>query len=216
MVLLEAVGLTLVIEIDDNGELYGCEDNHVALDIPEGVMSIAPDAFKGSSVTKVVLPSTLSDIKDRAFWGCEQLREVDFSRCIELTNIGVEAFAFTGLRAICLPSSVKKIGDKAFMAGYGDYNRGVSDMHLTQYLADKYLYQYHWEFGYDGNRRGRKLPLLAFESMYDLKNIYIDGEQLSFSDYRRQLLRKHATEEGFKVSKCILRDTKFYRDGDKC
>ena len=81
--------------------------------IGEGVCNIPQEAFlNATSLESVELSSTVSFIGDRAFYGCYNLKEIDF---FNVRNIG--AMAFYGCLAyidITVPATVEEIGNYAF------------------------------------------------------------------------------------------------------
>lgn len=79
----------------------------------EGIQKIPANFIEGfEPLLEVVLPSTVTDIDDRAFCSCEQLKHVDFPA--GLKRIGEEAFSHAGLESIELPNGVEYIGAEAF------------------------------------------------------------------------------------------------------
>ena len=82
--------------------------------IPSSVTSIGDRAFYGcSSLSEIVLPSCVTSIGDRAFYGCSSLSEIVLPSCV--TSIGKGAFrGCYSLSEIVIPSSVTSIGDWAF------------------------------------------------------------------------------------------------------
>ena len=60
------------------------------LEIPEGVVSIEKEAFRGLSIRKVVFPSSLRRLEERAFWNCENL--VSLENVKPLSYIDENAF----------------------------------------------------------------------------------------------------------------------------
>ncbi|MBQ4270015.1 MAG: leucine-rich repeat domain-containing protein, partial [Clostridia bacterium] len=83
--------------------------------IPEGVTKIGKAAFRDTSITKVVIPSTVTEIEEYAFANCEKLQTVIF--LCELQEI--PAYAFYNCKVLMnvqLPGSVERIGDHAFQA----------------------------------------------------------------------------------------------------
>ncbi len=75
------------------------------------VTEIGSDAFSGSSLSEVVLPSTLRKIGNYAFSGT-QLTKLTLPEGV--TEIGVGAFSGSSLKEVVLPSTLTKIGDSAF------------------------------------------------------------------------------------------------------
>ena len=81
--------------------------------IPEGVEVIGQEAFSATKLNSVQLPSSLKQIKERAFDYCKQLYYVDMSRC----SPQVGFFAFYGcetLNYVNLPSTPGEIDETAF------------------------------------------------------------------------------------------------------
>lgn len=79
----------------------------------EGIQKIPANFLEGfETLLEVVLPSTVTDIDDRAFCNCEQLKHVDFPT--GLKRIGEAAFLNAGLESIELPNGVEYIGADAF------------------------------------------------------------------------------------------------------
>ena len=73
--------------------------------IPEGVESIGEDAFADTPIKNVVLPSTVVEIKNRAFaYSC--LEHIDLCN---VERIGQEAFRYCTLETLTIPKSVKEI-----------------------------------------------------------------------------------------------------------
>lgn len=78
---------TLTFKTQFSGELV----------IPEGVSAIPAGTFKGNTgITKVTIPSTVTDIGDEAFMDCINLMEIVFSGDDKITSIGKDAFKDTG------------------------------------------------------------------------------------------------------------------------
>ena len=85
--------------------------------IAEGTESISEDVFMHSAISEVVFPTTMKKIGKRAFYGCENLINIDFG--IGITEIGdmknTQVFSFcSNLKSICFPRQVKTIGAHAF------------------------------------------------------------------------------------------------------
>ena len=84
--------------------------------IPEGVKRIRKAAFSGSKISGVVLPDSLEKIDDEAFYGCENLEDIDFGHGLE--RIGENGcrnmFAGCAISKLVLPPQIKKIGIAAF------------------------------------------------------------------------------------------------------
>ena len=127
----EATGGMVYYEIDDASQtvtITGCDTTVTAIEIPNSleklpVTKIADSAFSNmsgyvkphDSLTSVKLPSTLTSIGARAFYGCTNLSNADLTACIELTTIGDEAFSGnSALTSVKFPASLSYIGSYAF------------------------------------------------------------------------------------------------------
>jgi hypothetical protein len=76
------------------------------------INAIGSGAFKGTKVTKVILPSNLKKIDDGAFMWASNLKTVKLPK--KITKIGNRAFKGTKIKSITIPKNVKSIGDNAF------------------------------------------------------------------------------------------------------
>ena len=77
------------------------------------VTTIMAEAFNGSDLTSITLPSSVTSIGSNAFASTGALTSVTFEGT-GLTTIGSNAFYNSGLTSITLPSSVTTIGNNAF------------------------------------------------------------------------------------------------------
>jgi len=74
-----------------------------------------PATFRGTAVTKVILPYTITSIGAQAFRDCTSLTEIDMPDSV--TTIGVSAFnGCTALNMSSLPSGLRALGSSAFQA----------------------------------------------------------------------------------------------------
>ena len=120
--------------------VIGYEGNDLIIKIPKmyeniPVKQIGKSAFENSSLTEIVLPETMIEIGDSAFYGCTKLKRLiipdsviticnnAFSHCYNLESvefgnnvlsIGDYAFSHCDLATIRIPNSVKSIGNGAF------------------------------------------------------------------------------------------------------
>lgn len=77
------------------------------------VTTIGSSAFRGSSITNIVMPSTITAIWKEAFYNCDNLSEVILPN--SLSYIGEQAFSgCDNLKTIILPSSLTWIDQFAF------------------------------------------------------------------------------------------------------
>ena len=83
------------------------------LTLKQGVKKIGRGAFRGSGLTGVTFPESLTGIESQAFSLCSNLTKVTFPG--KLTEIGSSAFyGCRKLSTVTVPVSVKKIGTGAF------------------------------------------------------------------------------------------------------
>lgn len=97
-----------VLYTKDMKKLVLCPRHHIKpVDIPFGVEDIGENAFSGSKVTAVRIPSTVMRICDYAFQDCSFLREIELPP--SLTSVGWEAFAGTRIAEVNINSGLKRI-----------------------------------------------------------------------------------------------------------
>ena len=93
---------------------WQCATNEVA--VPEGIVTISYDAFNSSQATSVKLPSTLTTISDRAFYGADKLTTISIPNSV--TTIGNDAFhncdSLTTVTFDTVNSKLVSLGDNAF------------------------------------------------------------------------------------------------------
>ncbi|MCC5909122.1 MAG: leucine-rich repeat protein [Clostridiaceae bacterium] len=85
------------------------------VELPEGLDIIGPWAFQGNLIENLVIPNSVTKIKERGFWGNE-IEALTFSA--NLVEIGDGAFERNNLTSIVVPQKVKSIGDSAFRDNY--------------------------------------------------------------------------------------------------
>lgn len=80
--------------------------------IKKGITSIKKGVFSSAKMKKVVLPETLQQIGERAFYGCTELEEIRIPSSV--TMIGEEAFSSCmSLKKLIIPEGVTNIGKNA-------------------------------------------------------------------------------------------------------
>lgn len=83
--------------------------------IPDGVLYVAPQAFKGLAVTSVAIPASVIEIGEGAFENCTSLASVTFAAAARIRYILPRAFyGCTALNGFTVPTSVVQIGYEAF------------------------------------------------------------------------------------------------------
>ena len=82
--------------------------------IGDGISTIGDNVFLGfEKIEKIILPSSIKEIKEFAFYACFSLKEIAIPEGI--VEIGQGAFAgCSALESFTFPSTVKKIGKAAF------------------------------------------------------------------------------------------------------
>lgn len=91
-----------------DGVLIEYTGSDSTIQIPEGVLAIANDAFAfNTTIISAHMPSTLKSIGDGAFYNCEKLKEIILPDGLEV--IGKRAFWGTKLPTIYIPETVVQI-----------------------------------------------------------------------------------------------------------
>ena len=85
--------------------------NH--LNIPEGTKNIVDEAYSEYNLTSVTIPSSVTRIGNKAFYG-NKLKSVTFREPSSVTTIGYSAFYNNQLTSVIIPPSVTTIGYSAF------------------------------------------------------------------------------------------------------
>jgi len=88
----------------ENGVLFNKNKTHL-IRYPEG-----------KSGNNYVIPNSVIEIGDWAFWQCKNLISIAISN--NTTAIGQSSFYWTGITSIALPSSITSIGNVAFLNSY--------------------------------------------------------------------------------------------------
>ena len=76
------------------------------------VTSIGNEAFKGTAITSVTIPDSVTSIGNRVFRQCSNLVSVRIGNGV--TSIGEGAFHSTGITGVTIPDSVTSVGDFVF------------------------------------------------------------------------------------------------------
>ena len=99
-----------IIETESNKLIIGIKNTI----IPEGVLSIGPNAFYNcTELTSITIPNSVTEIGHWAFNSCRGLKNITIPNNVSF--IGSNAFgSCTGLTSITIPSSVTNIVESAF------------------------------------------------------------------------------------------------------
>ena len=90
--------------------------NFATLVIPEKILAIGNNAFKGCQMQSVKVENGVGSIGNNAFQDCNQLTNIGFVEPTNLKEIGDYAFAgCTYLTSVKVPDQVQKLGNCAFM-----------------------------------------------------------------------------------------------------
>ena len=107
----------VVVRRNTKGQIYivDCSSCSERMKIPYGIDYIAKEAFAGQTdLIELILPPTLTEIRDAVFCDCEGLTSIVFSEGLE--RIGNNAFEnCTSLEEVALPSTLRTIGNEAFV-----------------------------------------------------------------------------------------------------
>lgn len=102
--------------ISTNGEVL-CKcltDAEGSITIPEGIVAIRQDAFRGcKKITNVIFPATIKKIGSNAFRGCISLKGIQLPSGVEYIGSG----AFFGchfMKSAVIPSSIVKLHNSTF------------------------------------------------------------------------------------------------------
>ena len=99
-----------VIETSTNTLIAGCKNTV----IPSTVTSIDHRAFYGcSGLTSISIPNSVTDIKNYAFYSCTDLISITIPNSV--TTIGAASFrSCSGLISVSLPNNLRGFGEQAF------------------------------------------------------------------------------------------------------
>ena len=170
-------GLTLKSDGDGNVTLYLVPETYegTTLTVPEGVTAIGGYAFAyNTNIEKIVLPSTVTTLNDRAF------RDTSASVVVlneGLTNISYQAFRNAlNVTEVVIPSTVETISKEAFQ------NSGITNLTIPATVTTleygacrdmKELVSVVIEGNVD-------IPVYAFRACTKLETVTIKGEDVTF------------------------------------
>ena len=93
------------------GAFRGCGSLR-SVSLPDTLREVAPEAFRASALTEVVLPDSVITVGERAFAQCRSLTHIWLGSSV--ANVGVRAFyESTALTGYNLPLSLTSMGHEA-------------------------------------------------------------------------------------------------------
>ncbi|AUW37073.1 hypothetical protein C1937_01235 [Metamycoplasma hominis] len=96
------------ISINSNNKNFEIKDNFFIDKNNKKILT-----YLDKKTTKVTIPSSVKEIGEGAFSGCQNLKELILNEGLE--KIGAGAFNHTNIESITIPGSVKEIGESAFL-----------------------------------------------------------------------------------------------------
>ena len=160
-------------------------------DLP--VVAVDKEAFyMNKNIERVVLPDSITQIKESAFLGCSNLKEIVLPA--KLTTISDSAFSGCfNLEKIVLPNKLKKIGVAAFKDCHKITNivfpNTLKEIHKSAFNSCKGLNEVIIPKGVSLIDGG------AFAGCTNLERITVDSENMSYcSDYNGVLYNYDKTE----------------------
>ncbi|MDE5593305.1 MAG: leucine-rich repeat domain-containing protein, partial [Clostridiales bacterium] len=89
--------------------------NTIEFEKDSGVTEIGEYSFARCPITKIILPASLSEVKEGAFYGCAQLQTVEYAPNGQDISIGDEAFAnCTAFTTVKLPANITSFSGGVF------------------------------------------------------------------------------------------------------
>lgn len=123
----------LVLFSDDGTELekFPSKYEGETYTVPEGVKRIKRYAFANCKIKKVILPESLEEIEECAFYNAASLESVEFNEGLRV--IGMHAFSGCDLRSVKLPESLRVIKENAF-----EDNTELSEITIPENVSKLY------------------------------------------------------------------------------
>jgi len=159
---------------------------------------IGSKAFGGSALTEILIPSSVKEIQDNAFMGCQELRRVRFQDNSSLELIGESAFSVcTVLEEINLPSSLVKIDAQVFHAC-----DGLKKIEIPDSVEKMGMKIFEYCCNLESVRIGKgvkEIPLGTFDGCTSLRKIVLLGNIEKISPYAFEYDSKEARGVSLKV-----------------
>jgi hypothetical protein len=103
------------IEVIGKSAFYHCSLSHVIFPNGSRLREIGEEAFSRAQFLRAItVPSSVEILGDRCFEYSENLATVTFEEPSKLETIGERVFAFSAIKSITIPTSVKEIDWSAF------------------------------------------------------------------------------------------------------
>ena len=193
-------GNKLAFELSSDGESYtvtgyGTMTDGV-IEIPpyykeKPVREIADDAFAELHwIKSVIIPSTVRYIGSHAFYLCSQLSSVTIALDSVLEYIGINAFGYTAIETIHLPSSITNIDYKAFYGSklkqvtIGGRSTTIFVKNTAGWEAPHCKYRYGMYAPGDSNTYDsdvEAMTLIGTDNSYDVYAYSIPGDREIYS-----------------------------------
>lgn len=104
-----------ILDIDAGNSSYIEQDNVIFTLNEDSTTHTAVFGARGITGDINLLPTT-TIIADNAFTNCANLSNINFNELTQLTTIGANAFAVSGIQSAIIPESITSIGENAFNA----------------------------------------------------------------------------------------------------
>ena len=121
---------------DGTLNLVRSKSDRPEISVPEGVSGIGYEAFGDSKIQSLKLPNSLSIIGPKAFFRCENLKEIEFGK--KPVQIGLLAFFHCSALEFLDLKNVFKIGIAAF---FGCENLHSVKLHPGLSVIDRYAFK---------------------------------------------------------------------------
>ena len=100
----------------EDGVLTGYSGSSTYVVVPDGITGIGEEAFASSAIKGIFIPASVKSIGRRAFYQATSLASVSFedgdASPSQLTEIGSEALAGSGVLSMSFPSAVETLGKR--------------------------------------------------------------------------------------------------------
>ena len=110
-------------------ESKGTAKINIVFDEGVQLIDLCLDQEEAQCIYGVSIPNSATIINQEAFCGCENLKEVDLSHT-KVTEIGDNAFSYSGVTMVLLPECLKKIGKEAFA------NSKITNINISSNLVE--------------------------------------------------------------------------------